>query len=194
MAEGGSALVDPLGDPKHWDCFNCVARWSDTHSAGVALFALYLRDDSRRGLPPRLIHYFRIAAWCRSWLMYSVLLKHPPARELNLSEVLAFTLPDSPEGYNAVWLLCERGAKLDKRYKWERSNIGESYQWKTNIVRTCRRVRGAAIVLYGALRKRRGMDRNVAAMIAREVWAQRRLWHATPEDRRGEEEKKKRKK
>jgi hypothetical protein len=156
------------------------ARTTESFDEIADLFKQYLDYDWRHALAPRFVHYFRLASWEDNWLMYHVLLSYPQAKQC-LSIALAFTSVCTQEcwchsdGLDMIWFLCEKGATIDYNYKYDRGSL-QSLTWKKRIVKTCARVRASAMALCGAL-KRRGLDRHVAALVARKVWNARREWH-----------------
>jgi hypothetical protein len=163
-----------LVSSKSWSSFInilSIVRYIQSVPLATELFRRFLQADPRRALGPRYVHYFRMAP---TWL-FPVLLQHPEAQN-HVSAALDYIGSWSydeceltQEDLDVVWLLCEKGAVVPPV-------TAISHRWKLAIVEACCATRTAACALYGVLRKRRGLDRNVASGIARRVWDLRRAW------------------
>jgi hypothetical protein len=143
-------------------------------------FAQFLADDWRRALGPRFVHYFSTAPGCMFRLLTSYPQIKPHASEI-LDKLMERYFRDGRGTTwfcDAVWRLCEMGARPILHLSHS-PNVIRWRMYQTTIYEQCEGARSAALAMYDVLYKRlRMLDRNVAQLVAREVWAARRSWHS----------------
>lgn len=156
-----------LINPACWESVAAVrTAYLKTGSMPLAqeLFNRYMTTSAIHWLKSRFIDQF-----CFAPELYPVMLCYPQATKDCVSQVLSSDLPYFTHGF--AWSLIERGAVLQP---------GATPHYADAIKRIAKHhaaVKRCMIALYGAMRKRRGLDRHVASIIAQLAWKRRRVWH-----------------